>query len=219
MKHPLSIVIATLALAALACNPLIRLPLGGLTTIPTATFSIDPAIPAGTATTEAALTLAPGSATLTLAGGAERLAQGEIHYNVAEWQPSVVTDQGRLRIEQHLPDDIIANPPAGALNQWNLKLSDTVMRVQVVYPAGDLTLDFADTLPDGVSISVTVGAANLRLIIPAGVAADVQVRRGPSGLTTEGAWTADGDRYTTTGPGPKWAIDIEMGVGHLTLTS
>jgi hypothetical protein len=93
------------------------------------------------------------------------------------------------------------------------------MRVQVVYPAGDLTLDFADTLPDGVSISVTVGAANLRLIIPAGVAADVQVRRGPSGLTTEGAWTADGDRYTTTGPGPKWAIDIEMGVGHLTLTS
>jgi hypothetical protein len=219
MKHRFSLVVAALALAALACNPLIKVPFGGLTTIPTETFLIDPAIPAGASATEAALTLAPGNATLTLAGGAESLAQGEIHYNVAEWQPSMVADHGRLRIEQRLPQDTLASAPDGALNQWDLRLSDAVQTVQVACPAGDLTLFLADTLPEGIAIAVTVGAANLRLVTPAGVAAEVGVRRGPSRLVTEGAWTADGDRYTTTGPGPKWAIDIEMGVGHLTLTS
>jgi hypothetical protein len=213
MKHRFSLVVAALALAALACNPLFTV------TLPTETFSISQAIAEGMVAMEVALTRPPGAATLNLAGGAESLAQGEIHYNVAEWQPSVVTDQGRLRIEQRLPQDTIASAPEGAFNRWDLKLNDTVKTVQVACPAGDLTLHLADSLSDGVSIHITVGAANLRLVIPAGVAAEVGVRRGPSSIVTEGAWTADGDRYTTTGPGPKWAIDIEMGVGQLTLIS
>lgn len=219
MKRHFSIVVAALALASLACNPLIKVPLGSLTTIPTATFSIDQATSVGTEVTEAALTLAPSTATLTVAGGADRLAQGEIQYNIAEWKPTLTTDQGLLRIEQRLPDDTIASTPEGPLNQWDLKLSDTVTNVEVACPAGDLTLDFADSLPNGVSINVTVGAAKLRLVIPDGVAVDVQVHRGPSSVTTEGAWTANGNRYTTHGPGHKWAVKIEMGVGNLTLMS
>lgn len=218
MRHQPSLVVAALALAALACNPLIKVPFGGLTTIPTETFSINQLIPEGTTATEVALMLAPGTATLTLAGGAESLAQGEIHYNVAEWQPSLALEQGRLHIEQRLPDDTLSSAPEGALNQWDLRLSDMLRQVQVACPTGDLTLHLADSLSDGVSISITVGAANLRLVIPAGVTAEVEVQRGPSSLVTEGAWTTDGDRYTTTGPGPAWSIDIEMGVGQLTLT-
>ncbi len=212
-------VLAALTLAALACNPLVTVPLGGLTTIPTETFSISPALPEAAAATEVALTLAPGTATLTLAGGAEGLAHGTINYNVAEWQPSLALDQGRLRIEQRLPDHTLASAPAGALNQWDLSLSEPLRQVQVAFPAGDLTLRLADSLSEGVAISVTVGAANLRLEIPAGVAAEVGVQRGPSRLVTEGAWTTDGGRYTTAGPGPAWMIDIQMGVGQLTLAS
>ena len=219
MKHPFSIALAVIALASLACNSLIKLPLGNLTAIPLTTFSIDQAIPDGTSPAEVALTLAPSTATLTVAGGAGRLVQGEIQYNIAEWRPALATDQSSLRIEQRLPDDTIASTPEGAVNQWNLKLSDSLTTVLVDFPAGDLTVDLADTLANNMSISITVGAANLRLVIPTEVAASVEVHRGPSSVSTEGAWTADGNRYTTSSSGPKWAITINMGVGNLTLTS
>lgn len=218
MKHTLSIVVAVIALASLACNSLVKLPLRNLTDIPLTTFAIDQAIPDGTSPKEVALTLAPSTAALMLAGGSDHLAQGEIQYNTAEWQPALVTDQSLLRIEQRLPDDIIASTPEGAVNQWNLELSDRVTTVLVDFPAGDLTIDLADTLADNISIRVTVGAANLRLVIPAEVAASVEVHRGPSSVTTEGEWITDGNRYITGGSGPTWAITLNMGVGNLTLT-
>jgi hypothetical protein len=37
--------------------------------------------------------------------------------------------------------------------------------------------------------------------------------------TTEGGWTKDGSTYTNGGSGSAWTIDIDMGVGNLTLVS
>jgi hypothetical protein len=59
----------------------------------------------------------------------------------------------------------------------------------------------------------------LNLQVPAGVAAHVTVSGGPKNVETEGLWTANGGTYIADGAGARWAIDIEMGVGNLTLVS
>jgi hypothetical protein len=215
----LFIVVVLLGSALSACNSLVNVPFSSLKTGPTATYAIDEPRAPGTALTDVMLTMAPGTATLALAGGADGMVNGEIQYNVAEWKPTLATSDGKIRIEQHRADHMISSSLEGAINQWNLQLGDRLKHVRVVCPAGNFTLDFADTLPDGASISVEIGAGNLRLTVPTGVAARVAVHHGPSSVATEGAWAKSGDTYATSGAGPTWTIQVNMGVGNLTLVS
>jgi hypothetical protein len=219
MKRNLKIALTTLVLATLACNTLVNTPISNVKTGPTETFSIDEPISASAIITDASLVMAPSSATLALAGGGKSLVEGEIVYNVAEWKPTLTASDGVLRILQEPQDDKLYSVSGEAVNEWNLKLDNGVMNVRVDCPAGNFTLDFADTLPDGVTITVMMGAGNLRLVIPDEIAAAIKVTRGPSNVSTEGGWTKDGSTYTNGGSGSAWTIDVDMGVGNLTLAS
>lgn len=219
MKRNLPIALTALVLATLACNLLANAPFSNVKTGPTLTFSIDEPVPAGATTTDVRLSMAPSSATLALASGANGLVEGEIHYNVADWKPTLTTSDGTLRILQEMPGDEVHTISGEAVNDWKLKLGDGIVNVHVKFLAGDFTLDFADSLPDGVSITVEMGAGNLRLVVPDGIAASIEVSRGPSTVSTEGAWTKNGSSYINGGSGSAWAIDVSMGVGNLTLAS
>jgi hypothetical protein len=219
MKRNLSIALTTLVLAFLACNMLVNAPFSNIKTGPTETFSIDEPFIAGTTTTYVRLSMAPSSAALTLAGGAQHMVEGEIRYNVAEWEPTLSASNGTLRISQDLPDDEVHTVSGKAINDWDLKLGDGFMNVTVECPAGDFTLGFMDTLPDGVTIDIEMGAGNLRLLVPHGIAASIDVTRGPSDVTTEGDWTQNGSNYLSGGSGSAWTIHVTMGVGNLTLAS
>ena len=219
MKRILCIIGIMLAVTTSACNSLVKLPLSSLKTGPTETFVINEPRSKEATSTDVTLALAPGTATLALGGGASGLAEGAITSNVPDWKPILTTSAAALRISQRSPDDAIVSAPNDAINQWDLKLGDQVRSVQVECPAGNFTLAFADTLPPDSRISVQMGAGNLRLAVPASVNARVTIHRGPSSVVTEGAWTASGATYTTSGTGPTWTITVEMGVGTLTLAS
>jgi hypothetical protein len=218
MKRNLLIALTMLVLASLACNMLVNTPFSNFKTGPTETFSIDEPLSTDS-TTNARLSMAPSSAVLALAGGAQSMVEGEIRYNVAEWKPTLSASDGMLRISQDLPDDEVHTVSREAVNEWDLKLGDGFVNVTVECPAGDFTLDFADTLPDGVTINIEMGAGNLRVIVPDGITASIDVTRGPSDVTTEGAWTQNGSSYLHDGLGSAWTIHVTMGVGKLTLTS
>jgi hypothetical protein len=219
MKRNLKIALTTLLLATLACNSLVKTPFTNVTTGPTETFSINEPISASVIITDASLVMAPSSATLALAGGGRSLVAGEIVYNVAEWKPTLTATDGVLSILQEPQSDKLYSVSGEAVNEWNLKLDNGVMNVRVECPAGDFTLDLAETLPDGVTITVVMGAGNLRLVVPSGMAAVIKVTRGLSNVSTEGEWTKDGSTYTNGGSGSAWTIDVDMGVGNLTLAS
>lgn len=219
MNRTLTVALIALLLAALACSSLVNVPLTKLQTGPRESFSIDEPMPDGSPIRDAWLMMAPSSAMLMLAGGASGLVEGEIRYNIAEWEPTLNTSNGTLRIVQDVTGSQIQGIPEETVNEWKLNLGDEVMNVQVDCPAGDFILDFADSLPDGMAIAVDMGAGKLRLVIPEGVAATVQVTRGPSAVTTEGGWSQNGSSYRIDGPGPAWTIDVNMGVGNLTLAN
>jgi len=219
MKRILFIVVVMLALTTSACNSLVKVPFSSPKTGPNQTFAIDEPRLTGSVSANVTLALAPGTATLALAGGASSLTEGTITSNVPDWKPILTTSATALRITQRSPDSAIVSAPNDAINQWDLKLGDQAQNVQIECPAGNFTLTFADTLPNEVHITVEMGAGNLRLAVPAGVAARVEVHRGPSSVSTEGAWTASGNTYATSDTGPTWTIQVDIGVGNLTLVS
>lgn len=219
MKHSLLILIALLAITISGCNMLVKLPIGGPDLIPIEKFPVDGIIPEDAPVTTAALTVAPSNATLLLAGDSDGLANGEIQYNVAGWKPVVTVDGNILKIEQHIPENNISSTPKNALNTWDLQLGNSLTNVVVALSTGNYTLTFAESLPDGATINVNVGLGNLRLEFPTGVAANVEVQRGPANIVTEGVWEQNGKMYTYGEPGPVWNVKVDIGVGNLTLAS
>jgi hypothetical protein len=219
MKRFLSIPVIVLALALSGCNLLIKLPVGGPQVIQTGTFTVNEAPPVDEIVTAAVLTLAPSDGSLVLSGNAGGLAEGGIQYNVAEWKPIVETDGNTLRIEQRIPENNVSSNPKDSVNEWDLKLGDTLSDITVSCPTGNYTLSFADTLPDSVTINVSAGVGNLRLEFPEGVTAKVEVHRGPANITTEGTWTKEGKVYTSGDSGAEWTVRVDIGVGNLTLAS
>jgi hypothetical protein len=138
MKH-LLILIAALVVAALACD--VSVPsVPRLQTIPTETVTVAEPLP-DSETAEVELRMGAGE--LILAGGADGLVTGEIQYNVAEWKPTLTRDDNRLVIEQGRADSTnIGITESNVINEWDLKLGDKPLRLEIKAGAytGDLDL-------------------------------------------------------------------------------
>ena len=219
MKRLFCILATVFALVISGCNMLVRLPVGGPGLIPTETFTVDETVPDNTSITDVQITLAPSNGSVMLAGNSDRLASGTIQYNVTDWKPAVLVDAGTLHIEQNIPDNNISSTPKDSINEWDLKLDDTLKHMTISLSTGNYTLIFLETLPDGVVINVDAGVGNLRLEFPTGVTANVEVQRGPANITTEGTWTKNGKSYLSGDTGPVWNVKVDIGVGNLTLVS
>ncbi len=85
--------------------------------------------------------------------------------------------------------------------------------------AGDYTLDFSGQLQRDATVKISAGICSIKIILPAGVPANITVTGGINNITTQGTWTTNGNNYTTAGPGPGLTFQIEMGVGSLSLIS
>jgi hypothetical protein len=85
--------------------------------------------------------------------------------------------------------------------------------------AGDYMLDFSGVLQRDATVKVVSGVSNVRIVVPAGMTANVDVSGAVSNVNTEGTWTVNDKHYEVTGSGPTLTITVEMGVGNLTLVS
>lgn len=86
--------------------------------------------------------------------------------------------------------------------------------------AGDYTLDFTGgELQRDTAVDITAGVSSVKLIVPEGMNVTVKVNGAISDVNTHGTWTASGSTYTTSGSGFTLTVNVDMGVGSLTLTS
>jgi hypothetical protein len=85
--------------------------------------------------------------------------------------------------------------------------------------AGDYELDFSGELQRDLHVKVTAGVGSLEIIVPAGARVSVDVTGGLNDVNTSGTWDKEGNTYTSLGTdGPSITIEVDMGVGSLTLT-
>jgi hypothetical protein len=85
--------------------------------------------------------------------------------------------------------------------------------------AGDYELDFSGNLQHDISATVKSGVSSVRLVVPPGTAARVNVAGGLNNVNADSSWTQTGGSYTQAGQGATITIDVEMGVGSLKLVN
>ena len=85
--------------------------------------------------------------------------------------------------------------------------------------ARDACPDFSGVLQQDATVKITSGVSNVRIVVPAGMTAQVDVEGAISNVSTEGTWTVNDKHYEVAGSGPTLTITVQMGVGNLTLVS
>jgi hypothetical protein len=122
MKRPLIAVMIVLMLASLACS--INLNIPRIQTGATQTMTVSEAVPSGNGPTK--LTLDMGSGTLNLAAGGDKLVEGTIQYNVADWKPTIEhSSTSEVTINQSSANSFEGIPTSNIINDWQLKLNSS----------------------------------------------------------------------------------------------
>ncbi|MHC1784389.1 MAG: toast rack family protein [Anaerolineaceae bacterium] len=85
--------------------------------------------------------------------------------------------------------------------------------------AGSYTLDFSGKLIRDAHVSINSGVSNIEILIPKGVNSRINVSGGLNNIDLEGTWTSTNSTYSTEGAGPTITIEIDMGVGNISLVS
>jgi hypothetical protein len=137
MKRVFAMVVV-LALATLACGPNFNVNVPSLKTGPTETTEISEAAPDAKV---AEVNLEMGAGNLTVSGGSDKLISGTIATNVAEWKPVIMRDGSAITIQQGVADNTIGIPDKDVKNEWDLKLGDTPMQLEVKAGAYDGKLE------------------------------------------------------------------------------
>lgn len=83
--------------------------------------------------------------------------------------------------------------------------------------AGTYTLDFSGELKHDAQVKIEAGVSTIKVIVPAGMEAVVNVEGGMKNVNTQGTWTVNGSKYTTGGSGATLTINVNTNLGTLTL--
>ena len=108
-----------------------------------------------------------GVGQLRLSGGAKKLLEGEILYNIARWKPEVTYelegDAGRLVVRQPESHGV---PHGGKMkNDWNLNLNDSVpLRLKINLGVGKNELELGSLNLTDLDIQTGVGESTIDLI-------------------------------------------------------
>ncbi len=149
MKPQLYAVIAVLILASLACSININIP--SIQTGPTQILTVNEPLPSGNEATS--VNIGMGAGTFKLSGGSSALVDGTIQYNVDSWKPTITNSGNSLSIQQG-NNSINGIPTKNIVNDWDLKLNNTVpMDLEISAGAYKGTLDLSGLHLRNLSIS------------------------------------------------------------------
>ena len=185
------------------------------------TFAIDVPSPEPSNVTNVALEMAVPQGTLALAGEAEGLLEGAITYNAEEYKPQMTNGDGSLLIRQTEPGpkSVVVSVQNNLINQWNLRLGDAPMNLEIKFVNGEYSIEFAKSMPIDFNVTLNAGVGKVNLIIDPTLATQVLIGAHTDLLQikTHGDWAQTGEVYQT-GAGPAaLTITVNMRGGELNL--
>ncbi len=141
MKKPLILVLLVMMLATMACSINMQAPDVNIKTGPTQTLTVNE--PAPTGSDPVKMELAMGAGKLEVSGGSTNLIEGTVRYNVESWKPVVTRSGNEFSLKQEAKN-VRGIPGTNLVNDWNLKLSDTVpLDLQIEAGAYEGKIDFS----------------------------------------------------------------------------
>lgn len=227
-----------------------------------------------------------GAGSLAVEGGAQKLVEGKVDYNVADWQPEILRRESRLDIRQKVERSINLGGLDRVVNRWSLQLgqspidlritagayegsldlsgvpltgldvSDGASNAKIVFAqpnpaemarlsyrtgasdvsltglgnanfrrmtfdggAGSYSLDFSGALREDGRVTINGGLGDFKISVPADTAAQIKIGGNLSNVNTRGTWLVRDGVYFTQGSGPLLEIEINVGLGSITLIS
>lgn len=183
-----------------------------------------------------------GAGDLRISGGAEKLLDADMTYNVDRLKPELGYTDGKFVLRQPevkgLPD---LRGISGFRNEWNLRLNDQVsMELSVIVGAGTSDLHLAGlslteldvSLGAGIStvdlsgdwardldVTIDSGAGDITVRLPRDVGARVEIDAGPTAIEASGL-RRDGNVYTNHAYGASSVtlhVKLEAGIGLIRL--
>lgn len=82
---------------------------------------------------------------------------------------------------------------------------------------GNYLLDFSGLMQRDATIDIKAGLSNIKIVVPEGVPAFINIEGGLNNINISGAWTMDGENYIQYGEGPGLTFNIDLGAGILSL--
>ncbi|HEX5808398.1 MAG TPA: toast rack family protein [Anaerolineales bacterium] len=284
-KRSLSLFLGLFLSLSVACSSISLPGLQKIETGTTETFILNEPAPGTGTIQDVALQVTVGD--LTLSGGADALLEGEIHYNVKDWEPTIISKGNSLTVTQGERNFTVDGFPADdVVNSWDVSLgdipvnlileagaydarldlsgiplrslivqdgaSDAEIRFDTLNPeqmrtlayqtgasqitflglananftqmsfeggTGEYTFDFSGDLQQDANVDIQVGLSNVKIVVPAGVSAQLVVEGGLGNIDVDDAWIRNGNHYENKGSGPQLTIVIELGAGSLDLTN
>lgn len=83
--------------------------------------------------------------------------------------------------------------------------------------AGSYTLDFSGSLQRDASVEISSGVSSVKIIIPDGINAEVEIDGELNDISTQGTWNVENNIYRMENTGPKLSILYQSSLGSLTL--
>jgi hypothetical protein len=202
MKRPILMFISILVIASLACSININIPSPKVGE--KQTLEISEAAPSET---PAKLAIAMGGGKLSIQPGGDKLVQGSVAYNVADWKPVITRDGASVRIEQKIANGIpLSKGLSNITNTWTLLIGNVPTDLSIEAGAYDGAIDLSGIpltnlkITDGASqaqvtfdkpnpqrmdtFTYETGASNIKLIGLANANFDVMNFRGGAGNFT-----------------------------------
>jgi hypothetical protein len=197
--------IAVLALPSLACSITFNLP-DTVDTTTTRTMDIAADVPVSGQTTE--LRIEMGSGELEITGGGTGLVDGSVRYNVENWQPSVTTDGNRVEIIQG-SEGSIDIPDRNVINEWNLRLGNTPIDLQIQAGAYQGTLDLSGIPITNLRVSDGASRATVKFdsLNPARME-QLTYKTGASQVDLEGLGNANATEILFEGGAGSYTLDF-----------
>ena len=197
--------IALLALPSLACSITFNLP-DTVDTTTTRTMDIAADVPISGQPTE--LSIEMGSGELEITGGGAGLVDGSVRYNVEKWQPAVTSDGNRVEIVQG-SEGSIDIPDRNVINEWNLRLGNTPIDLQIQAGAYQGTLDLSGVPITNLRVSDGASRATVKCdsLNPARME-QLTYKTGASQVDLEGLGNANATKILFEGGAGSYTLDF-----------
>jgi len=225
MKTTKLLILLALALSLMACTFSVNVP--EVKTGQTRTFEVSEASPPAEEVSSIKIEMGAGS--LNLSGGADKLVEGTITYNIDSWKPGVTRQGNAVTIKQSTSTSV-AIPADTYKNSWDLKLGSTPIELTLATGAyeGDLELGglaiTALSVTDGASKSIIrfnePNAANLEQFSYKTGASDVRLEGLGNARASHIEFNGGVGRYTLDFSGINdndIAVKMDCGMSDITL--
>ena len=224
MKRPVISLILVLALASMACSVTLNMPQAN--TGPMQTFSVSEARPDAKT---AELVIGMGGGNLEIRPGGDKLVEGTVEYNVAEWKPEIQRSASEVRLEQNIHDAAFLG--GKVTNNWDLRLGSGATALTIQAGAYQGKIDLSGVPLTRLDISDGASKATVLFDKPnPEVMSEFNYSTGASDITLEGLLNANFDLMNFKGGAGNFSLDfsgkisrevkvfIEGGLGNITLS-